>query len=154
MSERHRRRPRGARTQLGSEHGASTTELVLITPVLISLLLLVALTGRIAMARADVVGAARDAARAASLVRASGAAEGEARTAAEASLLDRGITCSPLDVVTDVGDFRAGGTVAVDVRCTVDLRSLALLAIPGSRTVEARAVEVIDVYRGLDEEAE
>ena len=134
-----------------SERGAATTELVLVTPIIIALLLLVALAGRITMARADVVAASRDAARAASLQRTSGAARTEGIAAAEATLSARGIECEDLDVQVDVTDFRAGGTVTADVDCSIRVGDLALIRAPGAISANARAVEVVDVYRGVEE---
>jgi Flp pilus assembly protein TadG len=131
------------------ERGAAATELVLIAPVLISMLLLVALGGRPLLAGGDVEGASRDAARAASLERDRGAAVAAARKAAEASLADRGITCVRLEApLAPTTNFRPGGTVTVDVSCDVSLASLSLIRVPGRQTVSATATEVIDVYRG------
>jgi Flp pilus assembly protein TadG len=138
-------------TRRRNQRGAAATELVLITPLVIIMFLFVVLAGRLAVARGDVGGAARDAARAASVARSSGAAAGEAKAAAEASLARRGVTCSPLSVSTDTGSFEPGGTVTVSVRCNVKLSDLSLLMVPGSRLVQERAVEVIDQYRGADE---
>jgi Flp pilus assembly protein TadG len=128
-----------------------STELVLLTPLFIVLLLFVALAGRIVTARSDVVGASRDAARAASIARSAPAAERDARAAAEATLAERSLSCSPLQVDVDTSGFEPGGTVAVEISCGIPLRDLALLRIPGSRTVESRSVEVVDRYRGVDD---
>ena len=133
-----------------SETGAATTELALITPALIAFLLLVALGGRLVLAGGDVEGASRDAARAASIERDDGAAEPAAAAAAAATLAGRGVTCRRLDVSADTSDFRAGGSVTVDVSCEVSLTSLSLLRVPGSRTEKASATETIDVFRGVE----
>ena len=134
-----------------SDRGASTTELVLVTPIIIALLLMVALAGRVTMARSDVVSASRDAARAASLQRTSTAARTEGIAAGMASLTERGVECRNPDIRIDVADFRAGGTVTAEVICAIGLSDLALLAVPGEMTASGRAVEVVDVYRGLGE---
>ena len=134
-----------------SDRGASTTELVLVTPIIIALLLLVALAGRVTMARSDVVGASRDAARAASLQRTSTLARSEGIAAGMASLTERGVECRNPDIRIDVADFRAGGTVAAEVICGIGLDDLALLAVPGEMAATGRAVEVVDLYRGLEE---
>lgn len=131
------------------EVGAATTELALITPALLALLLFVALGGRLVQAGGDVEGASRDAARAASIERSPGRAESAASAAAEAALVGRGVTCRRLDVRVDTSDFRAGGTVTVEVSCEVSLSSLSLLRLPGSKTVKATSTETIDVFRGL-----
>jgi Flp pilus assembly protein TadG len=124
------------------------TELVLLTPVFIVLLLFVALAGRIVTARGDVVGASRDAARAASVARSPAAAERDAREAASALL-----SCETLQVDVDTSSFRPGGRVAVSIDCGIRLEDLSLLRIPGTRTVSSTSVEVVDRYRGLDDDA-
>lgn len=131
-----------------SERGAVTTELVLVTPLVLVMLLFAVFAGRVAGARNDVVGAARDAARAASLSRTTAGARPAAEEAAAATLDDQEVTCegSPR-VSVDVADFVPGGTVAVEVACAIRLADLSLLGINGSRTVTARAVEVVDRYR-------
>ncbi|MBW3556948.1 MAG: pilus assembly protein [Actinobacteria bacterium] len=125
-----------------------TTELVLVTPLILVLLLFVAYAGRVAGARNDTVGAARDAARSASLVRSPALADRAAADAAEATLADQRVTCAGGPVVdTDVTDFRPGGTVTVKVRCSLKLADLSLLGLRGGRDVTAKATEVIDRYR-------
>lgn len=140
----------GGLRRFTAEHGAAATELVLITPLLLLVLVFATLAGRLVGARGDLVGAARDAARAASIQRSAAAAGPAARTAAEATLADEGFSCGSLIVTTDVSDFRRGGTVAVEVRCDVRLSDLSPLPLPASRTVGADAVEVVDEFRGLD----
>jgi Flp pilus assembly protein TadG len=137
-------------SRLSEERGAATTELVLVTPLLIVLLLFVALAGRLALVRGDIEGAARDAARAASLARSPSAAAEAARDAAAANLSRSGTPCGQLDVQPDTSDFRAGGTVSVDVTCHVPLGDLILLRVPATRSVQATAVEVLDVYREFE----
>ena len=131
-----------------NDRGAATTELVLLTPVLIIMLLFVVALGRIASTRQDVDAAARDAARAAANARSPAAARAEGTTAAEASLTEQGITCRNLTVTVDTAAFRAGGTVTAAVSCTVDLADLTSLSIPSSRTITATFTTPIDQYRG------
>lgn len=130
------------------DRGAATTELVLLTPVLIIMLLFVVALGRIASTRQDVDAAARDAARAAANARSPAAARADGTTAAEASLTEQGITCRSLTVTVDTAVFRAGGTVTAAVSCTVDLADLTSLSIPASRTITATFTAPIDQYRG------
>jgi Flp pilus assembly protein TadG len=134
----------------GGERGAAATELVLVTPLLLLLLVFATLAGRLAGARGDVVGAARDGARAASIARSADAAGAAAQAAAEATMLDQDFSCSSLVVDVDDRAFVRGGTVAVRVSCDVALRDLSPLPLPGTRTVSADAVEVVDEFRGLD----
>lgn len=130
------------------ESGSAAVELTLVTPLLVLFLLLVVAAGRVGEARNDVYGAASQAARAASLARAPGAAVADARAAAAASLGDGGPTCRSLSVDVDAGALRPGGRVAVTVACAVPLSDLVGLGLPGTRVVSASASEVVDTYRG------
>jgi Flp pilus assembly protein TadG len=140
------RGPSSARARPG-ERGGATVELALVTPLLLALALFAVLAGRLAQARAEVDGAARDAARAASIARDPASARAAARASAGATLDGRRLTCRALDVRADTSAFRAGGHVAVRVACTVDLGDLSLLAVPGSRTIQARFVAPLDTFR-------
>ena len=136
-----------------NDAGGAAVELTLIAPALILLLLLVVELGRLGVARGDVDGAARDAARAASLRRSSGAAASAARSAAQDNLAARGVTCRGgpgVAVETGPGGFAPGSWVAVNVACTVELSELSLLRVPGARTMSARFVSAIDTYRGVE----
>ncbi len=130
------------------ERGGAAVELTLLAPVLIAFLLLMVALGRLGQARADVDGAARDAARAASIARTTAGAESSAREATASALGDRGVTCRSLGVDVDAGDFAPGGSVAVEVSCDVSFADLSLLRVPGTKTVHARSVAVVDFYRG------
>jgi Flp pilus assembly protein TadG len=130
-----------------SEKGSASLELVILAPLLVSMLLFVVLLGRFANLRVDVQGAARDAARSASLQRSGADAETTAMSSAQASLSTAGTSCSRLDVRTDTADFRAGGRVTVDVYCDVPMADLSLLSL-GQKTVHASFVEQVDVFRG------
>jgi hypothetical protein len=134
---------------LRAEDGSATTELVLVTPLLIILLLFATMAGRLALSRSDVQEAARDAARAASIERTADGADAAARAAAQANLEQSGTKCDDLHVEwQDPGDFKPGGSVAFKVTCQVPLGDLMLLRLPGgAKEVSATAVEVIDVYR-------
>lgn len=132
-----------------SEAGSAAVELTLLAPLLVLFLLLVVALGRMATARADVDGAAHDAARAASVARDPARAEQSSRQAAAATLADRGVTCRRLDVVVDISAFRPGGWVAADVTCSVDLADLSLLRLPGTKAVHARFVEPVDTLTAV-----
>lgn len=133
----------------GREAGSVAVELTLLTPLLLLFLLLVVALGRMATARADVDGAARDAARVASIAREPATAARSSRDAAAATLADRGVTCRSLDVVVDTSAFRPGGWVAAEVTCQVDLADLALLRLPGTKAVHARFVAPVDTLRAV-----
>jgi Flp pilus assembly protein TadG len=132
-----------------SEHGSATTELVLLTPVLIVVLLFVVALGRIGSSRAEVDGAARDAARDAANARSVPEAVENSERAARGDLNEAGVTCSALSVVLDTTNFRAGGTVTATVSCTVTFADLVGLDLPASKTITARYTEPIDVYRAV-----
>jgi Flp pilus assembly protein TadG len=132
-----------------AEEGGAAIEFVIVTPLLLTLLLFVVGLGRLGVARGDVEGAARDAARAASLARSSAEAHPRAVTAARASLEDRGVTCDPLGVAVEPTSFTPGGSVAVTVTCTVGFSDLTLLWTPGTKELSSRFVAPIDGYRGL-----
>ncbi|MEW6473546.1 MAG: TadE/TadG family type IV pilus assembly protein [Actinomycetota bacterium] len=129
------------------QRGSASTELALLTPALVAVLLLMVAFGRMARGRADVDSAARDAARAASLARSPDGAQVLAEQAAAATLTTEGLSCRHFQVVVDLADFRPGGLVAADVSCAVDLADLTLLRLPGSKMLTARSVSVVDRFR-------
>jgi Flp pilus assembly protein TadG len=120
----------------------------MVTPVLLAMLLLLVYAARVNRAQAEVDGAARDAARAASIERDAGAAGGAAQDAAGATLAGAGITCQSFNVVTDTGAFGPDGAVRVEVSCTVGLSDLGFLPLPTSRTMTASFTAPIDRLRG------
>lgn len=132
---------------MSGAHGGVSAELAILTPVLMLLCLFVVLTGRLGQAQQDVTQAAAEAARAASLARV-GDVAAVARATAARNLDASGVRCQAFDVATDLSDHRPGGSVAVDVRCDVDLHGVAGLGLPRSGLISSRAVEVIDTYRG------
>lgn len=133
---------------MSRQDGSVTTEVVLLTPVLLVLLGFVVLTGRIGEVDGAVANAAQQAARAASLVGTPTAAHAAAGATATANLDADGIACTRLSLAVDTGRLEPGGDVTVAVTCTVELGDIAFTGLPGSRTVRSRAVEVIDTYRG------
>lgn len=133
-----------------AEHGSISTEVVLLTPVLMLLLAFVVMTGRLGEASGAVTDAAQQAARAASLRAGAAEAAADAEATAAANLASAGVACAQFAVEVDTSRFARGGDVAVTVTCTTNLDDLAFAGLPGSRTLSARAVEVIDVYRGGD----
>lgn len=134
--------------RLRSAAGSMSLELVLMTPVLLVLLLLVVAGGRLAQARGDVDGAARDAARAASLARDPVTAESVARAAARFRLREGGVTCRQLDLEVDTGSFVPDGFVTATVSCAVDLGDLTGLRLPASRVMTSTFAEPLDAFRG------
>lgn len=128
------------------QRGAVSTELAVLTPLLIAFMLLVVYAGRVAQAEGDVAHAAHEAARAASLVATPTAAIATATEAASANIA-AGVACRDLTVEVDTSGFTAGGQVAVTVTCEAAFADIAMLAVPGTRTFAATAIEVIDTYR-------
>lgn len=127
-----------------------TTELVLITPILLLLLGFVMFTGRLGGVQQQVLSAADEAARAASLRGDPDAARSAAMTTVEANLADAGVACRELTVDVDTDEFRRGGHVTVALSCAIGLDDLAFTGLPGTRSYEASATEVIDLRRGGD----
>ena len=131
-----------------AEDGSATTELVLLTPVLLLLLAFVVFTGRVSDAEQRVLAAADEAARAASLWRDAATAEIAATEAAGVNLANAGVSCEDLTVDVDTSAFRRGGYVSVTVMCGVGLDDVAFAGVPGERRLTATATEVIDTFRG------
>jgi Flp pilus assembly protein TadG len=129
------------------ESGSVATELVLLTPLLILMLLFVVALGRLASARLDVDGAAAQAARAASIARDPSAATAMAQQTATSALGSEGVTCGHLTVTTDTAQFAPGGSVAVTVTCSVGLSDLSGLRLPASESISSTSTSVIDTYR-------
>lgn len=139
-----------ARLRAGPHHesGQAAVEFVLMVPVFVLLVLLVVGLGRVASARGEVHGAARDAARAASIQRQPGPAAAAARKAAARDLSGRGVTCTNRTVDVNTADFRPGGHVAVTVACTVNLSETTMVGLPGQTTLTARSASPVEQYKG------
>lgn len=133
----------------GREAGLATVELVLITPLVFALLAFIVGLGRSADARGRLTGAARDAARAASLTATPDAAAAAARQVALIDLDGAGMECRAPQVETDTRQFRPGGVVGVSIRCTLDLSSLLVSGLPGHSTLTAHAAVPLDSYSPL-----
>lgn len=134
---------------MNRDGGSVSVELTVLTPVVIAMLCFVVGLGRIADADGQVTGAARDAARAASLARTVDAATAAARRTAQVDVAAAGIDCTSLEVSTDTGAFRPGGVVRVTVHCTAALADVAMSGLPGAKTLTATAAAPIDTYIGV-----
>ncbi|GAA1279079.1 hypothetical protein Psi02_77730 [Planotetraspora silvatica] len=95
-------------------------ETVLLAPVFLIFLMFLVGAGRIVEAQGEVNGAARDAARAASVQRTLGDAEDAAGFAAAETLT---ADCAP-QVSVDGAEWEPGGVVKVTVSCQIDLAFL------------------------------
>jgi Flp pilus assembly protein TadG len=129
-----------------AERGTATVELVVLAPVLFALLAFIVGLGRAADARGRLVGAVRDAARAASLALTPAAAEQGASSTALADLHGAGLECRAPQVTTDTSRFHPGGQVQVTVRCTLDLSTLVISGLPGHTGLTAHATAPLDTY--------
>lgn len=123
--------------------GSMAVELALLTVPLVTILLLVAALGRFADARDQVTEAARDAAREASTYLTPATATSQAAELARSELSG---VCAHASITTDTSDLRPGGQVTVTVACPVPLGDLVLLHLPGTKTISASSVAVVDTY--------
>lgn len=133
-----------------SQRGAVSTELAVVTPVLIGLMLLVVYAGRVVEAEADVSHAAYEAARAATLTDTPAAAHAAATETAHANLAVGAVACRSLDVAVDTDRFTPGGHVTVTLTCRATFADLSLLAVPGTRSFTASASSVVDFHRSVN----
>lgn len=109
---------------------------------------LVMVAGRSSEAANEVRSAAHEGARAASQQGDPGRARAAAESTVATNLIDAGLACgSGPTVIVDLSQFRAGGSVTVEVACTASFSDLGIPA-PASHTFRASALEVIDRYRG------
>lgn len=131
------------RARAADERGSVSVELAILAPLVGLLLGAVVLVGRVQLARADVEGAARSAARDLSISRDPYAAVEEVRSALQETLDVGSPTCRTLTFSPQIEATR----VDVTLTCAVDLQEAAVLPVPGSMSVSASASEVIDTYR-------
>jgi Flp pilus assembly protein TadG len=141
---------RRAHGRRADERGSAAIEAAILAPPLLLLLGLAILGGRIQIAGGAIEAAAHDAARAASISRTAPQAYINARNAANATLDQQGLHCAATaDVDIDTSGFLIPvgqpATVSVSVTCVVDFRDL--VGLPGSRTLSARFVSVLDTFR-------
>ena len=141
-------RYRAVRGGVDRDRGSMTTELVVLAPIVIVLLLLVVGLGRYAHGKQLVEQAAAAAARAASLTSTAAQANTQAQRAAAGSLADAGVSCTGMTTTVDTGSFRPGGMVTVTITCTADLSDLALSGLPGTATFTATGRAVLGSSTG------
>jgi Flp pilus assembly protein TadG len=126
---------------------AGVADLAIVFPVFVIMLLLIAGFGRIAYSHQLVDQAAEAGARAAALDNRSADAQTDGTAAATAALASAGVACQQPVIDVDVSQFKPGGVVAVTVRCTADLSSLALSGLPGSMTLTGAARAALESNR-------
>ncbi|WP_338595488.1 TadE/TadG family type IV pilus assembly protein [Saccharopolyspora sp. SCSIO 74807] len=130
------------------ERGSVATELTLLVPVLIILLLFVVFCGRLADSRLRVNDAAHQAVRAATLARSTSQANSDAHATAQAALSQAGLRCQDLGVSARLAGLQPGSTVTVTLTCPLGLSDLAMLGVPGTTTATSTASSVVDQWRG------
>ncbi|GAA2993453.1 TadE/TadG family type IV pilus assembly protein [Streptosporangium longisporum] len=101
----------------GDDRGSLSTETVLLAPVFLLFLLFLVGAGRVVEAQGEVNGAARDAARAASVERTQADAEDAAQEAAGTALSGE---CEPRVDLAGT-NWRPEGVVRVEVTCSLNL---------------------------------
>jgi Flp pilus assembly protein TadG len=132
----------------GDERGSMAAETVLLAPVFLIFLLFLVGAGRLVEAQGEVNGAARDAARAASVERTRAGAGTAAAAAARASLAG---ACQGAPGVSMAGtDWREGGSVRVEVSCDLDLGSVAGFGFSAVQHMSAVAVAPLEQFRRVE----
>lgn len=138
-----------------NERGSLAIELAVIAPILIvGFMLLIVYAGRVTQVQNDLKSAAHSAARAASIRPNEAGAFNAVLANVESNLVFSDLNCqnsasSQVDVVWEETPNDDVGLRLVTVRliCRVSLSDFVLLGVPGARTFEVTASEVIDRYR-------
>jgi Flp pilus assembly protein TadG len=142
--------------RLRDGRGSISVELVVLAPALALLLLLLGAGGRVVEVQGHIDGAARDAARAASISRSALQASEMARQAAVADL---GPTswCAPRSIVAQVSGYPAAGPlpaggaeVTVTVSCEVNMSPFTSLGFPAPMRFSGQAVAPLDPFMCRD----
>lgn len=129
-----------------ADRGSLAIELVILTPILVLFMAVLVALGRVVEAQGQLDGAARDAARAASIAQNSGTALGDARTAADGDLTGASKCADTPDVTFASGtDLVPGGVVNVIVTCQVGLPALSFIGFQ-TKTVTGHASAPIDTF--------
>jgi len=132
-----------------AQNGSLAVELVVLTPVVIIFVLMALALGRFELAREQVVGAARAAAEAVSVVPSAGDAQSAANAAALPILANQAHSCVQPNVRVDTDRFVPGGSVRVSVSCAVNFADLFVPGMPGHAEVEAVVTAPIDPFRSV-----
>jgi Flp pilus assembly protein TadG len=138
-----------ARRARRDEAGFTGVEALLLLPLVALFVDFVFFCGRAGLAREDVYGAARDAARAASVAPLADAPSA-ASQAASVSLSSGQAVCPNPVVQTDISHFLRGGVVTVTVTCQIAVSDLDLLGVPGSTTLQSSYTEAVDPLTAAD----
>ncbi|AJC52789.1 hypothetical protein [Streptomyces sp. 769] len=132
------------------DRGTYTLETVICVAVLIPFLGLLAAYGLAGIFDNSVEGAANSAARAASQAADADIAQARGQAAAEAALRQQDRNCTSRSIRIDTSDFAApagqAASVTATVTCTIPLSQLTVPGLPGSKTLTATAISVVDQY--------
>jgi Flp pilus assembly protein TadG len=131
------------------QSGSLTVELVVLTPIIVLFVVTALAFGRFELAREQVIGAARAAAEAASVVPTAAAAQSAAVTAALPVVADEAHACTRLSVVAETANFVPGGSVSVTVSCQISFADLLVPGLPGHIDVRAVVSAPIDPFRSV-----
>ncbi|MEU8248290.1 TadE family protein [Nonomuraea sp. NPDC048916] len=126
------------------ERGSMAVETVMLAPVFLIFLMFLAGAGRLVEAQGQVNGAARDAARAASVQRAFDAAGTAAEATTTAALQGQ---CAQPAVSLAGSDWEAGGQVRAEVTCELDL---SFLGFDGTKRMTGTAVVPLEQFRRIE----
>nr|WP_176573501.1 TadE/TadG family type IV pilus assembly protein [Nonomuraea pusilla] len=126
------------------ERGSMAVETVMLAPVFLLFVMFLAAAGVLVEAQGEVNGAARDAARAASVQRTFDAATAAAEESVRAALTGE---CRAPAVSLDGSRWEQGGQVRAEVTCELDL---AVLGLGGSRRMTGTAVVPIEQLRRVE----
>ncbi|MFB4288383.1 TadE/TadG family type IV pilus assembly protein [Nonomuraea sp. ATR24] len=137
------RNPQGRRS-LVRERGSMAVETVMLAPIFLLFLLFLAGAGRLVEAQGEVNGAARDAARAASVQRTLQGAESAAEAVVTQALRDG---CTGPAVSLDGSRWEEGGQVVAEVTCELDL---AFLGFGGSQRMTGTSVVPLEQFRRVE----
>ena len=137
------------------QRGSISVELAVLAPGLALLLLLVAAGARVVEVQGHIDGAARDAARAASIARSYGQAVTAAQQAAQADLGPTSL-CTPGTVGVQLAGYpavpvtTAPGDVTVTVTCQVDMSPFKTLGFGVTKRFTGQAVAPLDPFMCRD----
>ncbi|MEV0824372.1 TadE/TadG family type IV pilus assembly protein [Nonomuraea rubra] len=127
-----------------NERGSMAVETVMLAPVFLLFLLFLAGAGVLVESQGRVNGAARDAARAASVQRSLDDAEAAAEAITTSALEGR---CQSAAVSLDGSEWEQGGQVQAEVSCELDL---AFLGFGGTKRITGTAVVPIEQFRRIE----
>ncbi|MER6943378.1 TadE family protein [Nonomuraea sp. NPDC000554] len=126
------------------DRGSMAVETVLLAPVFLLFLMFLAGAGRLVEAQGEVNGAARDAARAASVQRTFDAAGQAAESSVKESLQGN---CTTPQVSLDGSKWQEGGQVQAEVTCELDL---GFLGFGGTKQLRGTSVVPLEQFRRVE----